>query len=386
MRVGYKLCVAGLGLVLAASASAIQTVTPVKDGAGTNFPANGANSWATTASAGGTLVFFGRYSSDNANESGLGLSVNYDGNVFSNVVVDQLLTKCMVATPQVVEVAGPSHVFFGWADTSIRRTNGTANGAVGWTGSVDPALPGTTDGCLNPGNIVQASSVAAVTPPTNLFRITANVAAGFSVGQISTITFQGTSFSKAGGQNSGGFTTQSLVITSSALAFNGAASRKTHGAAGVFDIPIDPSGSLTAGQPITIEPRAIGTGHQIVFTFSAPVSSSGAPTTTSGVASAPVFQGNNAVVTLTGVTDLTRVQVNLPGVNGSAVSAAANVGFVLGDVNGSRGVTGSDVSIVKSKSGQTTDATNFKMDLNASGGVTGSDVSIVKSRSGQLLN
>jgi hypothetical protein len=383
MRFGYKLCVAGLGLVLAASASAIQTVTPVKDGAGTNFPANGANSWATTASAGGTLVFFGRYSSDNANESGLGLSVSYDGNVFSNVVVDQLMTKCMVATPQVVQAAGPSNVFFGWADTSIRRTNGTPNGAVGWTGTADPAAQGTADGCLNPGNIV--TTAAAFPLPTNLFRITANVAAGFSVGQTSTITLQGTSFSKAGGPNSGGFTTQSLVITSSALAFNGAASRKTHGAAGAFDIPIDPSGSLTAGQPITIEPRAIGTGHQIVFTFSAPVSSSGAPTTTAGVASAPVFQGNNAIVTLTGVGNQSRVKVDLPGVNGTAVGATANIGFLLGDINGSRLVNSTDILTVKAASGQTTTAANFKTDLNASGLTNSTDILTVKSASGKTL-
>ena len=122
MRVGYKLCVAGLGLFLAASASAIQTVTPVKDAAGTSFTANGANSWATTASAGGTLVFYGRYSSDNANESGLGLIANYDAGVFTNVVVDQLMTKCMVATPQVIPAGAASQVVFGWADTSIRRT------------------------------------------------------------------------------------------------------------------------------------------------------------------------------------------------------------------------------------------------------------------------
>jgi hypothetical protein len=374
-----------MGLALAASASAVQTVTPVS-AAGTNFAANGANSWATTAAAGGSLVFIGRYSSDNANESGLGLIVNYDAGVFSNVNVDQLMTKCMVATPQVIAAGAASQVVFGWADTSIRRTGGVPNGAVGWTGTADPAPQGTADGCLNPGNIVTTS--AAFPLPTNLFRITANVAAGFSVGQTSTITLQGKSFSKAGGQNSGGFTTQSLVVTSSPLGFNGAASRKTHGAAGTFDIPIDPSGSLTAGQPITIEPRAIGTGYQIVFTFNLPVTSSGAPTTTSGVASPTVaFQGNNAIVTLTNVPNGSRAQVTLPGVNGSGVAGTANVGFLTGDVSGTgnRSVQGSDVTFVQQRLGAAVTAANFRADVSGNGAIQGSDVTAVQQRLGTTL-
>ena len=48
--------------------------------------------------------------------------------------------------------------------------------------------------------------------------------------------------------------------------FVGASSRKSHGGT-PFDIAIDPSGSMTAGQFITVEPRQIGTGFQIVFLF-----------------------------------------------------------------------------------------------------------------------
>lgn len=168
-----------------------------------------------------------------------------------------------------------------------------------------------------------------------------------------------------------------------ALMFAGASSRKSHGGT-PFDIPIDQAGSMTAGQPITVEPRLIGGGYQIVFLFSAaPIS---ATVTTSSGSGVVAFVGSEAIVTLTGVADRTRVQVDLSDVNGSALSATARIGLLLGDANGSRGVTGSDVSIIKAKSGQTVDASNFKMDLNASGGITGSDVSIVKPQSGQALN
>lgn len=167
------------------------------------------------------------------------------------------------------------------------------------------------------------------------------------------------------------------------LTFVSASSRKSHGGT-PFDIPIDPAGSMTAGQPITVEPRQIGSGYQIVFLFSAPPIS--ATVTTSSGSGVAAFGGKEAIVALTGTADLSRVQVDLSNVNGSSVTATARIGFIVGDINGSRGVTGSDVSIVKSKSGLTVDSTDFQLDVNASGGITGSDVSIVKSRSGQALN
>lgn len=168
------------------------------------------------------------------------------------------------------------------------------------------------------------------------------------------------------------------------LAYSGAASRKTHGAVD-FDIPIDPSGSMTNGQPITIEPRAIGTGYKIVFLFTAPVSSANAPTTSAGVASAPVFNGNSASVTLTGVTNGSRVQVDLPNVNNSGIGGTARIGFLTGDMNGNRSVQGSDVTFVQQRLGTAVSATTFKADVNANGAIQGSDVTAVQQRLGTTL-
>ena len=67
------------------------------------------------------------------------------------------------------------------------------------------------------------------------------------------------------------------------------------------------------------------------------------------------------------------------------MNATASLGFLVGDVNNSRSVTATDILQVKGRSGQVTDATNFKFDLNASGSITASDILAVKGRSGLVL-
>ena len=163
-------------------------------------------------------------------------------------------------------------------------------------------------------------------------------------------------------------------------------SRKMHGAT-PFNLTIDKGQPLTGN--ITVEPRAIGAGHTLVFHFDSPVSSVGAATAldslmnTVGTASATVVSGD-VVVTLTNVADNKRLTLTLNGLNGSA-TAMASMGFLVGDVNNSRSVNSSDISGVKARSGQTTDGTNFRFDLNASGSINSSDISAVKARSGLVL-
>ena len=94
---------------------------------------------------------------------------------------------------------------------------------------------------------------------------------------------------------------------------------------------------------------------------------------------------NEFVVTLPGTEDNTRVTVSLTNVNNAGVNAAASIGFLVGDVNNSLSVTATDILQVKGRSGQVTDATNFKFDLNASGSITASDILAVKGRSGLVL-
>lgn len=166
-------------------------------------------------------------------------------------------------------------------------------------------------------------------------------------------------------------------------------SRKTHGAAGTFDLPID--FSVPVNGAVTVESRAIGAGHLLVFQFDAAVTSvSGATAQDAslnpvGVVSA-TSSGNDVLVTLTAVPDNARVTVTIPQLNALATpNITATLGFLAGDANNTGAVNSSDVSAVKARSGQTATALNFKFDVNASGAVNSSDISAVKARSGLTL-
>ena len=159
-------------------------------------------------------------------------------------------------------------------------------------------------------------------------------------------------------------------------------SRKTHTGIGALDVLIDHT--IASNGLVSVEPRNIGSGHLLVFTFSGPVSVAGTVTTTVGTATTPLASVNDVLVTLTSVPDQQRVTVSLSGVNGTA-SATATMGFHVGDVSSSRAVNASDISGVKARIGQTVNGTTARFDINASGAIDGVDVSAVKARSGQVL-
>ena len=183
--------------------------------------------------------------------------------------------------------------------------------------------------------------------------------------------------------------TQSFTVnTSVVLSLVSVVSRKVHGTAGTFEIAINPLTAISG--LIDVEPRAIGTGHTIVFSFNIPVTSIGTVTSLDATSTAigsvsPVISGNNVIVTLTGIPDNRRAKITVPGVNGTGLVPSASIGFLIGDQNNSRSITGTDIGVVRGRSGQAVTATNFRSDLNASGTLTGTDVSIVRPRSGLVL-
>jgi uncharacterized protein (DUF1800 family) len=152
----------------------------------------------------------------------------------------------------------------------------------------------------------------------------------------------------------------------------GTLSRKIHGAAGTFDLPL-------AADPLnpSVEPRN-GPTHTIVFTFSKPVAS-GAAAVSEGVATAgtPTFAGTEMRVPLTGVTNAQYVTVAVTNVvatdGGSGGSGSIRFGLLAGDVNQSRVVTLSDLGQVNSQLSQSVTAANFLRDVNASGTITLAD-------------
>lgn len=174
-----------------------------------------------------------------------------------------------------------------------------------------------------------------------------------------------------------------------ALSLTGVQSRKTHTAGpATFDLPVDTTQPMSGA--ITVESRVIGAGHSIVFQFDGPIVSAGTLTVVDDAimpvagASASI-DGNDIVVTLVGLPDNKRVTLTLANVNGTGLEVSASIGFLVGDVNGTRSVNSSDISSVKARSGLSTDASNYRFDLNTSGAINSSDISSVKARSGLTM-
>jgi hypothetical protein len=167
-----------------------------------------------------------------------------------------------------------------------------------------------------------------------------------------------------------------------------AVSRKTHGGATSYDVPLPQAPFATAS--IGVEPRVgpVPGEHTIVATFANPVTVRGVAVT-AGTGSA-TFSVAGAVVTinLTGVTDVQRIAVTL-----SDVAAGANVGNIVipigvlaGDTNGSLTVSGTDVSQTKAAAASgIVGANSFRTDVNTSNSINASDIGLVKSRSGTVL-
>jgi hypothetical protein len=165
-----------------------------------------------------------------------------------------------------------------------------------------------------------------------------------------------------------------------------AVSEKVHTGVGVFDINLP----LT-GEP-GVECRNTSGTETLVFTFSNDVVSGNATVTSgTGTAGAPTFSTNTMTVPLTGVTDVQRLTVTLTGVTESLAQVLADtpvtMGVLIGDAagTGNGSVGAADVGFVKSKSGQTTDATNFRADVAVNGSIGAGDIGLTKSKSGNVL-
>ena len=161
-------------------------------------------------------------------------------------------------------------------------------------------------------------------------------------------------------------------------------SRKTHGAAGTFDIPLPLTGN------VGIECRSGGAtnDYQMIFDFANPVTVGSASISfgTGSVSSLSV-SGSQVTVNLTGVTNAQRITVTLFNVNDGTHmgNVPVSMGVLVGDVNGNAIVNASDVSLTKSQVGMPVTGSNFREDLNANGLINSVDVALVKSKVGTAL-
>lgn len=208
------------------------------------------------------------------------------------------------------------------------------------------------------------------------YRLAASVGDAVATGAIGSVGFQ----------LSNGFR---ATVNASPAVLNllSVVSRKFHGATS-FSLSIDKNAPITGN--ITIEPRAIGAGHTLIFHFDSAVTSVAAATAldalsvSAGTATVAAVSGD-VVVTLTNVADNKRLTIALSGLNGTG-TALASMGFLVGDVTNTRSVNAADVAAVKANAGRTPlDNTTFKFDLNANGTITSSDISAVKARSGLVI-
>jgi Dockerin type I domain len=176
------------------------------------------------------------------------------------------------------------------------------------------------------------------------------------------------------------FTDRELVAPTAQSAF----SRKTHGAAGTFDIPLPLTGN------VGIECRSGGAtnDYQMIINFATTVTVGNA-SVTSGTGSVSSFtvSGPQATVNLTGVINVQRITVTLINVNDGTHmgNVPISMGVLVGDVNGNAAVSAADVALTKSQVGMPVGSSNFREDVNANGTISSTDVAIVKSDVGTSL-
>jgi hypothetical protein len=167
------------------------------------------------------------------------------------------------------------------------------------------------------------------------------------------------------------------VLGGSAPSFASAVSRKVHGSAGTFDLPL----SAVPTNPTT-EPRgSLALTHTIVFTFDKAITDATATVTEGAATAAPLtFSGNTVIVNLTGVSDQQYVTISLSNVSavdgGSGGSASVRVGFLRGDVTQNRVVTVADLALVNAQLAQVVTSANFLKDINASGTLSVADTAL----------
>ena len=176
-------------------------------------------------------------------------------------------------------------------------------------------------------------------------------------------------------------------VAPSAPAALSAVSRKTHGGAGTFDVPLPLIGN--AGIECRSGSGPSSNNHQVIVTFANPVTDTGvAVSSIDGLATAAQgISGGVVTLDLSSVKDAQTITVTLKNVNDGVHlgDVAVQMGVLLGDTTGNGAVTSSDVAQAKLQTGQALDVSNFRADVNANGSISATDVNLVKLRSGTSL-
>jgi hypothetical protein len=161
-------------------------------------------------------------------------------------------------------------------------------------------------------------------------------------------------------------------------------SRKTHGAAGTFDVPLP----LICSVGIECRSGGATNNYQMIVNFATSVTvESVSMTFGTGSVSSFSVSGSQVTVNLTGITNVQTITITLFNMNdGTHVgNVPVSMGVLVGDVNDNGTVNSSDVALTKSQAGQPVGMSNFREDLNANGTISATDVAQVKSTVGTSL-
>jgi hypothetical protein len=258
--------------------------------------------------------------------------------------------------------------------------------AGSWTLNNSVTVPASPLGFA--GGVMGTAVMMYVTTATNLYSLTDS--SGFNQNIDGTL-----SASLAAAGTNKAFRGVAFASGSGAPTPTGAVSRKSHGGAGTFDVPLPLSG--TPG----IECRTGGAtnDYTMVVTFGSAVTVNGNPQAqvisgtatvgTGGVSNGGMvtISGNDVTVPLTNVTNAQTIQVRLNGVTSSGGSGNVTVpmSVLAGDSNANAAVNSGDVAQAKARLGAVLDATNFRSDVNANGAINAGDVSLIKALLGTGL-
>jgi hypothetical protein len=232
------------------------------------------------------------------------------------------------------------------------------------------------------GSTITALKLAATTPASNGTGVAPAERSGLNdAGQVAF------GFILADGR-------EGMAIWSPTLQLLCAASRKTQGTAGKFDIDLPLSGKLG------VECRTGGTvpcpigdtrgNYTLVLTFTNKLKTGTATVTSGGSVSSTTINGNTMTVNLTGVANAQKLVVTLSNVTDDKNRALSDpksvpVGILVGDVNGDKTVNSTDVGLVQAQVGAAAKLSNFRKDVDASGTITQADVSITQCQMGTSI-
>lgn len=162
------------------------------------------------------------------------------------------------------------------------------------------------------------------------------------------------------------------------LTLQSAFSRKSHGAAGEFDLPLP----LTGAEGI--ENRG-GDKDTLYLTFNSNVTGAASATSSCGKASVTTdpVDSHNLIVTVGNIScDAMNLTITVDGITddqGNTGSATLTYGKLIGDVDANGVVNFKDLSAIRAVAPRHVDSSNFRADLNLDGSVNAQDQSIARS-------